>query len=206
MLFMDFVWNESTRNDFLANSHRARYLRSSAIINPPRPVTPLFAIQFAAFNNVPLYLTPHESLIILAPSSGYYLLSTSDATRICATTPVRNADLATPTRRLRIPPGLWTDSPSLATTGFDPYWIEAASLHSLYQSICRMTVHGNVAPNWTAADLRSIIRRPTDPEPGVGLGTSVNCTGIERAAEPPSRRLIGRKRRHKELHDEADHE
>jgi len=42
---MHYEWSVKSRACFNTNSHRARYLKSDALMNPPSDPTPLYAIQ-----------------------------------------------------------------------------------------------------------------------------------------------------------------
>lgn len=74
---MDYEWSESSRAAFYGESHRARYLRSSALCSLPPPDTPLYAVQYV-IQRTPVYLTTLPSLVLFAAENHYYLATTTE--------------------------------------------------------------------------------------------------------------------------------
>lgn len=192
---MDFVWSVSGRDAFFADTHRARYLKSSAIINAPDASVPLYAIQLATSDRSLLYAT--DSLVLFDTPSGYRLIPNSQADTIAGRYNgrfgVHDQDIA-----LRID-----------TAKFTSFWkplvrdltngqiakIPVTDVEGAYREVLRYT-SDQLPSSFTAGELRSLLPRPLAPEFGVALGTAGQARqdDFEPSSEPLSRRLITHKR------------
>lgn len=78
MIYMSCHWNQSMCRAFFDSSHRAQFLKSNAILNPPLLQTPLFVIQLIHKENIPLFATNPESLVIFLAAFAYFMATTED--------------------------------------------------------------------------------------------------------------------------------
>jgi hypothetical protein len=204
---MDFVWSSSGRQAFFADTHRARYLKSSAIINPPHGSTPLHAIQLIASYRSLMYAT--DSLVLFDTPSGYRLTPNVQADAIAGRynsySGRNDPDVA-----LRIDTAkfkaIWKPLGPDPTNGqLDQFPV--IDIEGIYRAVLQQTCKSSGALSaFTASKLKSIIPRPIAPEAGVALGTAIMAeTEAEPCSEPPSRRLIPKKRRLQQQ-DEGDEE
>lgn len=175
MLYMRYTHTESEQLAFWSEGHRARYLRSSALINPPPATTPLYAIQYLGFDKAPLYVTPVESLVLSATSSAYYLSTTvemKDLVGLWDASKSYSPSGPDPSARLNQPRFLWRETPTESEEAMIRTMGRPSSVEELYEMIlerCTPTP-GGVASTFDASELRSIFPRPERPEPGIALG------------------------------------
>jgi hypothetical protein len=200
MLYMDFVWSAGGRQAFFADTHRARYLKSSAIINPPHGSTPLYAIQLIGSIRTLLYAT--DSLVLFDGPSGYRLIHNAQADAIAGrhTGWFARQD---PDHNLRIDTAkfkaIWT--PDQDPTDGQIEQFLPLDVEGVYRTVLQHKSSGLLPSAFTAGDLKSIIPRPIAPETGVALGTTIGigaqvgtAPSSEPSSEPPTRRLISKKR------------
>lgn len=152
---------------FFDSSHRARFLKSNAILNPPLMQTPLFAIQLMHIENIPLFATNPESLVIFSTSSAYFVTSTKDLDNSLRRKVSRSK--AFRELRLEIPLQIFKSSDASERD----LGQRCKSLESLYDAITMRC--STLLPTFTAKQLREeIIPRPSDPlsqRAGIPLGT-----------------------------------
>ena len=180
MLYMAFAWSDDSVAAFSHESHRARYLRSSALCSLPPSDTPLFAIQYAV-QRTPLYLTEHPSLVLLAAHDAYYLATTSELAAILGTS--KNEP-----HKLQSANWLW-DRASL-DKGRDNRRAKDASM-AAFRHATLDTVHSAIAlyrrnglvETFHAGLMHSYIPRPDPNMPAIG-----QALGGLISSDPPSRR------------------
>lgn len=95
------------RDGFAQESHRGRYLKCSAAINPPAADTPLYGIQHVSHIRAMIFDTPVTSLVILS-ASDLFLISTEELKGIVGSWDKYNkAKGPDPKHRLNSPGFLW---------------------------------------------------------------------------------------------------
>lgn len=187
------MWSPASKADFYAYSQRARYLQSSALLCPPTPPTPLYAIQYLDHARAPIYLTEKVSLALLAAGNTYYLASTAELEGIIGMWKKNKAWKPSgpdPDRRLEQAPFLF-DSQKQNTAEAQQKYAEMQNsrhddIESLYKEIllrCR-TGAGTVQPTLIASQIRDLIPRSSSPTQGVPLGTPAPGQTLPSAAEP----------------------
>lgn len=178
ILYLNFVWSEEDQARFARDAQRGRYLKCNALINPPPDGLPLFAIQYIGYSSYPTYFTPVESLVVFANEQSYYLATTEELKHTLGlwNKPYK-ASGPDPEARLNQPTGLWqapsTRSKSVSATlsKLDPFKVDSPVL--LYAAITgRCRAMGEVAPTFTAGELRGILPHPEAPEAGLPLGST----------------------------------
>lgn len=185
---MNYVWDGASRNSFLQASHRSRYLKCDGLINLPPPQTPLYAIQYATYANYPVYLTPSESLAVIAAPRRFYLATVAELDHVFEAanhqTKPRSKKAAEP--KIKTLPFLWTDELAEGGSEMADELIglsEATDVKALYKEIVRRCRPGVLPATFAAAELYEIIPRPSSPERGKPLGTK-----SDEPASAPSRR------------------
>ncbi|PVI07462.1 hypothetical protein DM02DRAFT_648946 [Periconia macrospinosa] len=155
LVYMDYAWAGNSRERFAATPQRARYLVSNALMNPPLGNTPLHSIQYARHKNVPLYMTPRPSLIILQIESFYVVPSTEavEALRLKS-----KADGRLPGLR-----AAWDGD----HRHLEPY--RCNDVESLYSRILELC--SRPTATMTAEELHRILPRPPPWHDGTPLGT-----------------------------------
>lgn len=184
ILYVHFIWTETDRERFAADTPRARYLKCNAIINPLPEDTPLYAVQYIGYSSCPTYTTTENSLVIFAtkvPTPTYYLCTTEQLEVILKLWNKRwPAEGPEPEARLNQPPQMWKRLAGAVPEELrklDDFKISSAQ--TLYQEVIGrcVPVVGDMKPTFTARELRDIIPRPQHPEGGVRLGvTSAGAT------------------------------
>lgn len=186
---------------FLNSSHRARFLQSNAILNPPLLQTPLFAIQLIHTENIPLFATNPESIVIFSAAFAYFMATTEDVDNALG----RKVSRSKAFRELRLEiPHIFKDSARGSEISNRDTGQRCESLESLYNAVtilCR-----SLSPTFTAKQLREeVIPRPSNllsQRAGIPLGTPLpeedDCM-----SNAPSRMGEKRKRRRKEEMEEA---
>lgn len=198
-MYMPFVWDGDTCDGFSKETQRGRYLKCSALINPPPPNTPLYAIQHIGHARAPVYGAITESLILLAAADAYYLMPTQEYGRVVGrwdkTYKPGGPD---PDWRLNQAPFMWKtpldQAGIIKWQGMQPSRLDTTE--ALYDRIvqsCRPD--GGIPSTFTAAQLTFVIPRPGNPEPGVQLGLTPEGTLNNTSAEPASRRGVSKKRK-----------
>lgn len=189
IVMMDYEWEASTQDAFLASPARSRYLHSSAMMNPPDLETPLHPIQYIAAANSQIFKSARESFVIFATTSQYYLLTTQALERIVGRHPT-NAN------RLNIPQFLWkrdmlANGADLAQEQRRQQEVALAeyavdSLEDVYYAIrARCAGAGrDMHSDFTTASLQQIIPRP-DAIRAAAVGRAL---GAGTSADAPSRR------------------
>lgn len=202
---MDFVWSAKGSAAFFSDTHRARYLKSSAIMNPPHDSTPLYALQHVSSERGLLYATAVDSMVILDGPTGHRFVTTSRADAIAGRYTGRfgrtDPDLALRIHTSRFK-GIWKplEADSAASHLAELPILDA---ESLYRSIRQFVSSGQIRSTFTAGELRNILPRPAAPELGAMLGSKIQ-RGVDDEEEeadigqpqagPPSKRLVTRRR------------
>jgi len=179
MLYTHFLWTNADRECFATDTQRARYLKCNALINPLPEDTPLYAVQYIGYSSCPTYTTTINSLVIFATkviTPTYYLCTTEQLEGILKPWNKRwPAEGPEPKARLNQPPQMWKRQagpipPELLQ--LNPF--KVASAQVLYQEVVRRCVPivGEMAPTFTARELREIVPRPRQPEDGIMLGAT----------------------------------
>ena len=185
LLYMDFNWNEHTHAKFISEPQRGRYLKCSAISNPPGDETPLYAIQYAV-QRCPVFDTPQASLIIFATESGYYLLSTTAAAATLGYDKKDPSKLGSANwlwDRASLDKGRDRDQRKERDTAMSPY--KLADLEEVYLAIVQQCSEvGNLDATLTPRLLRDLIPRP-DPDQASRTGSAL---GDGLSADPSTRR------------------
>lgn len=187
---MDFTWDADSRAAFLANSQRARYLKSNFLINPPIASTPLFAIQLPYYKSFPVYKTTPASLVVISTTSACYPATTTELEQLLG---FKRPGGTCVDRHLQldIPFSLFRSADSAAGTEVDTRLngFRETSLRSLYQKILGRT-RSELSSTFTAQELMThILPRPSAPDSvagAVGLGTPFEGEEVC-LADPPSR-------------------
>lgn len=185
---MNYVWSEESTSNFLAESQRGRYLKCDFMINPPRDMTPLYAIQYVSHRNQALYATPIDSLILAATKSSFYLTKCSTLEKVSGRWPSnkRKPRGPDPEHRLNTAPYLWSgedDEEKAAALQTD----RKMSLEEVYNSVVTQCTPTDLSSSFSAIQLRGLIPRPPAPETGLPLGSPDEQTHFK-SADPPSRR------------------
>ncbi|KAG9693658.1 hypothetical protein KCU95_g3198, partial [Aureobasidium melanogenum] len=188
LLYINYTWTQESRQAFLSDTHRGRYLKSDIMINPPEPLVPLYAMQYVSSNNQSLYKTPTESLILLATDTSFYLVTTTEMERIGGGWPIgkRPPRGPEPEKRLNTVGYVWDrNKDTVRAAAMLPY--QSLHLEDLYQRIVNRCNPLDLPSTFTAGDLPGLIPRPPAPEAGLPLGTMHEDQGF-RSAHPASRR------------------
>jgi hypothetical protein len=137
---------------------------------------PLYAIQYIGYSSCPTYTTPQESLVVFANDESYYLATTTQLKHTLGLwDKTYKASGPDPESRLNQPAGMWQKQASndgrRTLQKLEIYRLQSPLL--LYTEITRRCMPmGEVAPTFTAGELRGILPRPEDPETGTSLGSS----------------------------------
>jgi hypothetical protein len=200
---MKYSWTDSSRANFLNTSHRSRYLTCDGLINPPLGHTPLYAIQYVPSPNYPVYITPAESLIVLATPSTFYLATSSQLKEVVGLWPKTKRPPTGPDAHMRLntTPYLFKEMSSeqtkkngVAELCNEMRQFEVPDIEALYDAIVAWCKPEKIMATFIARGLRETIPRPSTPEPGVTLGTplnpiySANEETVNESSNPPSRR------------------
>ncbi|KAG9568552.1 hypothetical protein KCU71_g2701, partial [Aureobasidium melanogenum] len=189
LLYMKYAWSDQSREAFLSETHRGRYLNSDIMINPPQPEAPLYAMQYVFTNNQFIYTTPVESLVLLATDNSFYLARTTDLERIGGMWPTgkRPPRGPEPHKRLNTVGYVWdrTKDPVKADA-MEPYKVR--DLEELYERIVNCCDPLNLPSTFAASEVAQLVPRPRAPEPGLPFGMADE--GHFKSAYPPSRRVI----------------
>ena len=174
IMCMPLAWSDQTYTGFTADTHRARYLRSSALVSASALLDcPLYPIQYA-IRRCPVFATSSESQVIFATPSGYYVSSTSELEEILG--------LEKKGSKLASANWLW-DEKSLdkgrddRRSKFAAMGVyHVASLEAVYDELMRRCSANN--PNavaLTSQELQALIPRPSSQAADVGrqLGARV---------------------------------
>ncbi|SMR49932.1 unnamed protein product [Zymoseptoria tritici ST99CH_3D1] len=194
-----FRWNDGDAEAYLADSQRARYLRASAIANPPPDYTPLFAIQYA-IQRCPVFFTRTQSQIIFATPCAFYHGLTDEFGCILGRDHKDHSKLGSAN-------WLW-DRGSLDKGRDDRRAKDAqmgrfqrSSLLSLYNSIVQRCCNGELQQSYEAVELRDLIPRPSvsaarSVGSQLGGGASADCPS--RSGESHRPRLSKKRRLNRE--------
>ena len=185
---MNYVWSDTSRAAFLAESHRGRYLKCDFMTNPPQDTIPLYAIQYTSHSNQALYITPVDSLILTATKTCFYLVKCSELEKVGGRWPSKKRPPKGPDpgQRLNTAPYLWDGKK-------DPQKAQALQsyqrlgLEEVYRNVIVQCNPANLKSTFSAIELRGLIPRPLDPEIGFALG-SHTIDQVFKSADPPSRR------------------
>ncbi|KAK3703993.1 hypothetical protein LTR37_014096 [Vermiconidia calcicola] len=190
IIYMPLVWSDKAVARFLADSHRGRYLRSNAFINPPASDTPLYGVQYA-YQRCPVFQTSVDTQVMFATKGGYYVARTSVLVGILG---IDNAG------KLGSANWLWDQSSldkgrdhekrksmNVAMRAF-----HLASLEEVYQHIVLQCSGGGLKESLMASEVGSIIPRPQPI-----IVSSGRALGSGLSANAPSRRGEKRKFRHR---------
>jgi hypothetical protein len=185
---MNFIWSQETTANFLAESHRGRYLKCDFMVNPPIDMTPMYAIQYVSHSNQALYKTPIDSLILAATKSNFYLSKCSTFEEVGGRWPSwkRSPKGPDPGKRLDTAPYLWDekkDPEKAAALQTD----QMTSLEDVYTKVVDQCKPTNLSSTFSAIQLRGLIPRPVAPEIGLPLGAP-DADEQFKSADPPSRR------------------
>ncbi|EME77083.1 uncharacterized protein MYCFIDRAFT_180416 [Pseudocercospora fijiensis CIRAD86] len=196
IIFTHFVPSNDDRQAFFRHSHRGRYLRSSALMNPPHASTSVFASKYISYEQYPLYITSAESLVVIAGTKGFYTFTNAQAGRMFGKMKrVRGGP--DPGSRLQTPSILWqkpsADADVAKLASFEQH--RRNSLEDVYEWIlaCCTTPSRTVQPSFSGREFQSVLPRAPGPSQGQQpLGTPL--PGESRCpAEPPSR--LGEKKK-----------
>lgn len=190
---MDLVWDKDI-DTFANDSHRARYLMSSAIMSPPPDCTPMYAIQYVSHQNGLIFSSDPPSLILIATKKTYYLCSTLDYERIFGQKR-NNAG------KLTLAPYLWNEL--LLQQGKDqairrqnmaamaPFAISTLEEACLALARRCSPRSEDLQPTFSAAALKTVVPR-ADRVAAASVGSTL---GEGTTSEPPSRRGERKKER-----------
>lgn len=171
---MNYVWSNESRQAFLDESHRGRYLKSDIMINPPQSRVPLYAIQYVASNNQAIYKTQIDSLVLLAATESFFLVKTSDLERIGGDWPSKGKKPARgpePEKRLDTAGYVWDrHKDTVKADAMIPHRVRA--VEDLYHRIVNRCNPTDLPSTFDAGELRTLIPRPEAPEAGLPLGVS----------------------------------
>jgi hypothetical protein len=108
IIYMPLVWDEDMRHGFAQESHRGRYLKCSAAINPPAADTPLYGIQHISHLRAMIFDTPIPSLVILSAGDDLFMISTDELKgTVGVWDKYHKAKGPDPEQRLNSPSSLW---------------------------------------------------------------------------------------------------
>lgn len=184
---MDFLWTQKSFSTFSQSPQRARYLNSSAMINHVPSYAPIYAIQYASYYRCHIYLTEHESLVLVAAPVAFYLCTTLELDRILGHTQAR---------LLHSFPNIW-NPPDAETSFMHEEQMEAlanfrhATLEDVYHAVQARwyDFENGLRSTYTGETLQTLIPRPVAAsarEIGTPLGTGDS-------ADHPSRRGVSRR-------------
>lgn len=209
---MNIVWDARMRTQFLASTHRSRYLKSDALVSFPPAPTPLYAIQFAAAPNYPLWATTFPSLVVLATDDAFYMANCVDLEEVVKRwNKSRTPSNADPALRLNTTPYMWSkelkESDLEARRRLEVFRL--GDLRSLYRAVtdkCRSAC----MPASFSAEVFQInsIPRPAGPASAAAIENpdALPDDSTFRSSYPPSRSggRLKRKRKEQDLRDTAE--
>lgn len=177
LFFMRYAWTPEARAAFYRDSHRARYLRSSAIVSPPPNPTPLYAIQYTPSAQYPVAVT-HVPTLVLLVNSDFHLTTSVELERLFG----RRSTSAAPATNLRDRallepiPFVWGgELPASAAAAANREAIRPArreGLEDVYRGIladCQPWT-GTIPATMLAGSLKDMLPRGPSPQTGIGLG------------------------------------
>lgn len=215
---MNFVWSDDDRERFRQSSHRARYLRSSALVNNVPPSTPVYPIQFAHFQNFHLFATYQSSLVVFSTPEDFFVTTTAALEGTFGRKQGRVRGGEDPEMRLEVPVQLWavgrTAYPSFSTSAL-------GSVEELYDRIMLQRSGnagaGEVIATLSMGQVRGTIPRPYAPKSekstqGLGAGSvagrelparpAIQAAGAATAGTRDSQRQAPTRRRNLRVIDE----
>ncbi|THX31612.1 hypothetical protein D6D12_02718 [Aureobasidium pullulans] len=197
LFYMDYSWTDQAQRGFYSESHRGRYLKCNALINPPPDATDIHCVQF--INSLqPVYVTSNLSLVVYANETEFYLSTTTELDAILGRQRFNRATRA-PHSDLIIAKTPYVWNKTLLLNPRNNRWDEEArimerfkitSFEGLFEKITLQC--GTVPPTMRASELRTTIPHPAYPEIGIPLGVSLN--GLPEPASPRTTRGAPRKR------------
>ena len=165
---MTHDWTESSVKNFRASSQRARFLNCDAQLNPPRHGTKLYAVQVLPYKKAAAYATEPASLLVLANSDAFYLVSTSDFANVVGfRASGRRADDEGLARHFNKTPEVWRSSGDARKI----VQFAVRDLEHLYTEVVRRCRPGGLSHSLMAQDLATSLPGPQRPEGGVAFGT-----------------------------------
>lgn len=197
---MNFVWDETTRDSYLATSHRSRHLKSDGFINPPPVQTPLYSIQYAANFKYPLYKTTAGSLIIVANATMFCIGTDAEIEAIVGPWPrsKKQPQGVDSDRRLDTATYFWRGASKGSDVAAKAALEElgVSNIKLVYDEIVRKCRPSDMAASFTCRELHHLLPRPVKPEVGLPLGTPLAYVEgdsndlVSDSSNPPSRKRI----------------
>ena len=198
-MYVPFVWSAQNATAFRHESHRGRYLKCNALINPPKEPCPIYPMQVITSSDAPIYSTQQKSLVIFTTQSALYLASTAELEETPGGWPSKQLPKGPdPKRRLSKIPHLWDKTDHESHEDFivmQPYRVR--DLVSLYDEIVKRCESSGV-PSTTVSAIDQHIPRPAASEPGDPLGTTVPTSASIRKSATPTRRGEKKQKRKRE--------
>ena len=190
---MRFVWDRRTQQNFFSQTHRGRYLLSSAAMNPPIDATPLFCIRLVYWKYCSVIANHIDELVLyqVKEPPSFYLAKMSDLIALLGY-------IRGPQAKLNHAAFLW-HSPGDEELSVEKQRLfdemqryRLDSTERVYECITRLcsSTDDGVRPTISAGGLVRLFPRPramAAASVGTALGEGVS-------SEPPSRRGVPRNR------------